>query len=97
MNKKRKQNEKEYKKWRELENMGRIYIKIVEARDGSKKSAHYEKTVDRNEKTIFFSQKIYDRLGNLLEIHEKFPIDRGHIILTVFLFLIFGLTSYYIF
>ncbi len=30
------------------------------------------------EVTIAFSQEIYDNSGVLIEIHEKFPIDKGH-------------------
>ncbi len=41
--KKRKQNEKEFQKWEELEDGGRLYIKVVEAGDGNGKKACYEK------------------------------------------------------
>ena len=34
--------------------------------------------VDENEKTLEFSQEIYDSAGKLVEIHEKFPVDKGH-------------------
>jgi hypothetical protein len=36
------------------------------------------KVVDANENTIRFVQEIRDEMGDLIEIHEKFPIDRGH-------------------
>jgi len=25
-----------------------------------------------------FYQEIYDERGNLVEVHEKYPVDRGH-------------------
>ncbi len=76
--KKQKDNEKEYPNMNELGNGGRIYWKEIEAGDNSGKKARYEKTVDKDEQTISFVQKIFDKHGNLLEIHEKFPIDKGH-------------------
>lgn len=36
------------------------------------------KEVDEREETIRFYQEIYDDKGALLEIHEKFPVDKGH-------------------
>lgn len=30
------------------------------------------------EETIKFYQEVYDDKGNLIEIHEKFPVDKGH-------------------
>jgi hypothetical protein len=34
--------------------------------------------VDREEKTICFWQEIFDEAGRLVEIHHKYPVDRGH-------------------
>ena len=34
--------------------------------------------MDKNEETVKFYQEIYDPEGNLIEIHEKFPVDLGH-------------------
>ena len=96
MNKRRK-NEKEYSTWTELENGGRIYVKKVNAGDKSGNFAQYEKKVDQNEKTITFVQKIIDKSGNVLEIHEKFPIDKGHIVLSFLLLLLLGITTYSLF
>ena len=64
-----------------------MYKKKVLAGDDSGKIAFYEKVVDINEKTISFVQKIYDKNENLIEIHEKFPFDKGYIVLII-LFLI---------
>jgi len=36
------------------------------------------KLVDSEERTIRFWQEIFDESGNLVEIHEKYPVDRGH-------------------
>jgi hypothetical protein len=30
------------------------------------------------EETTKFYQEIFDKKGSLIEIHEKFPVDRGH-------------------
>lgn len=38
----------------------------------------YVKEVDDDEKTTTFYQEIYDDAGNLVEIHEKYPVDSGH-------------------
>jgi hypothetical protein len=40
--------------------------------------AHYVKEVDASETTLRFWQEIYDHRGQLAEIHEKFPVDKGH-------------------
>ena len=40
--------------------------------------ARYLKEVDSNEGTIRFWQEIYDGTGKLIEIHEKYPVDKGH-------------------
>ena len=53
-----------------------MYWFVVKGKTGW--SAKYLKTVDRDERTVSFWQEIYDESGNLVEIHEKFPIDKGH-------------------
>lgn len=40
--------------------------------------ARYVKEVDLEEKTIRFYQEIYDDKDRLVEIHEKYPEDKGH-------------------
>jgi hypothetical protein len=40
--------------------------------------ARYLKEVDAQETTLLFWQEIYDDQGKLVEIHEKYPVDRGH-------------------
>jgi hypothetical protein len=36
------------------------------------------KEVDPSEATLRFWQEIYDDKGRLAEIHEKYPLDKGH-------------------
>ena len=36
------------------------------------------KEVDADEVTVRFYQEIYDANGKLVEIHHKYPLDRGH-------------------
>ena len=40
--------------------------------------ARYFKEVDATETTLHFWQEIHDDTGKLVEIHEKFPVDKGH-------------------
>ena len=40
--------------------------------------ARYLKEVDAQETTLRFWQEIYDHQEKLVEIHEKYPVDRGH-------------------
>ena len=40
--------------------------------------ARYVKEVDKNEETLRFYQEIFNDKGALVEVHEKFPFDRGH-------------------
>jgi hypothetical protein len=40
--------------------------------------AGYMKEVDRDENTVRFYQEIYNDKNELVEIHEKFPFDKGH-------------------
>lgn len=74
---KRRQNEKEFKNWTKTSSGGRQYWFIVTGRNGG--SARYVKDVDRDETTIAFRQEVFDIHGTMLEIHEKFPIDKGHV------------------
>jgi hypothetical protein len=73
---KRTQNEKKFGRWDELSGGGRRYQLDVPGRLGW--LARYFKTVDAEENTEQFWQEIYDDAGRLVEIHEKFPVDKGH-------------------
>ena len=42
-------------------------------------TARYVKEVDGEEQTTRFYQEIYDDSQRLVEVHEKYPIDKGHV------------------
>jgi len=73
---KRTQNEKKFGQWDELPGGGRLYPLEVRGRHGW--LALYKKEVDAGEATIRFWQEIFDDRGRLVEIHEKYPLDKGH-------------------
>src|SRR3989304_5432006 len=73
---KRRINERKFGKWEELPGGGRRYSYKIEGRHGW--TAHYVKEVNLMEKTLRFYQEIYDNNGKLIEIHEKYPEDKGH-------------------
>lgn len=77
INRKRNENERKFPFWEETSYGGRIYWLDVPGKYGWK--ARYLKEVDRHEKTIKYWQEIFDNNGVLAEIHEKYPIDKGHI------------------
>jgi hypothetical protein len=72
----REQNERKFKRWEELANGGRRYIREFVGRAGGR--ARYVKEVDAGEQTVRFAQEIYDQDGRLITVHEKFPVDLGH-------------------
>jgi hypothetical protein len=72
----RTQNEKKFGTWEELPNGGRRYWLDIAGRLGWR--ARYVKQVDAQEDTVRFWQEIYDGQGKLVEIHEKYPVDKGH-------------------
>ncbi|MBI4686968.1 MAG: hypothetical protein HY756_04195 [Nitrospirae bacterium] len=72
---KRRLNEKKFPNKEKLPD-GRKYWLEVKGRHGWK--ARYIKEVNDNEETVKFYQEIYDETGNLVEVHEKFPLDKGH-------------------
>nr|BAL59265.1 hypothetical conserved protein [Candidatus Acetothermum autotrophicum] len=73
---KRRRNERVFGNWEELPNGGRRYWYEIQGRLGWK--ARYVKEVDAEETTTRFWQEIYNERGELVEIHEKYPIDTGH-------------------
>ena len=73
---KRQLNEKKFPNWENLPDGGRRYWLEVKGKHGWK--ARYIKETDVFEETARFYQEIYDGEGNLIEIHEKFPLDKGH-------------------
>jgi hypothetical protein len=72
----RAQNEKKFRQWEDLPGGGRIYRLDVPGRFGWQ--ARYLKEVDASENTVRFWQEIYDDTHALVEVHEKFPVDKGH-------------------
>ena len=72
----RAQNEKKFGEWKELLGGGRRYRLAVRGRQGWR--AVYLKEADANETTTRFWQEIYDKADRLVEVHEKFPVDKGH-------------------
>ena len=73
---KRRINERKFGCWEDLPYGGRRYF--YEARGRMGWTARYLKEVDAFEQTVRFWQEIYDESGQLVEVHEKYPIDRGH-------------------
>jgi hypothetical protein len=72
----REQNERKFSNWQDLPNGGRRYWFDVLSR--SKWKARYVKEVDAHEVTLRFYQEIYDEMGDLVEVHQKHPVDLGH-------------------
>jgi hypothetical protein len=72
----REQNERKFGQWTTLPSGGRHYWRDIPGRSGWR--ARYCKEVDASADTQRFWQELYDETGNLVEIHEKFPVDRGH-------------------
>jgi hypothetical protein len=72
----RARHEKKFDQWDELPSGGRRYWRDVSGRLGW--LARYVKEVDADEKTVRFCQEIYDDEGRLVEIHERYPVDKGH-------------------
>lgn len=72
----RPRNERRFGHWEELAGGGRCYCFEVAGRQGWK--ARYLKEVDADENTVRFWQEIYDNQGRLVEVHEKYPVDKGH-------------------
>ena len=70
------QNEKKFGNWTDLPDGGRRYWLDIVGRSGWR--ARYVKDVDATEKTLRFLQEIYDDQRKLVEIHEKYPVDKGH-------------------
>ena len=73
---KRTINERKFGKWEELTGGGRRYYYEIDGRHGW--TARYVKEVNLIEETLRFYQEIYDNNGKLVEIHEKYPDDKGH-------------------
>lgn len=73
---KRNENEKKFSNWEDFSDQTRKYWFEIPGHAGWK--ARYVKIVDKAEVTLYFAQEIYNENGVLVEIHEKYPIDKGH-------------------
>lgn len=73
---KRRKNERAFPNWEELPDGGRRYWH--ERPGGEFGKCRYVKIVDANENTVSFVQEIYDDDSTLIEIHQKYPVDTGH-------------------
>ena len=69
-------NERKFGRRDELPGGGRRYRLDVTGRQGW--SARYLKEADARETTLRFWQEIYDDQRQLIETHEKYPVDKGH-------------------
>jgi hypothetical protein len=72
----RRENEKKFGSWKDLPTGGRRYFLDVPGLHGW--MARYVKELDSEEQTVRFLQEIYDDNRRFVEIHEKYPIDKGH-------------------
>jgi hypothetical protein len=72
----RAQNERKFGHWDDMPNGARRYWLDVAGRSGWR--ARYLKEVDAAENTVRFWQEIYEDQAQLVEIHEKYPVDLGH-------------------
>ena len=72
----RQQNERKFADWDDLPHGERRYWLDVASRSGWK--VRYVKEVDANEVTVRFYQEIYNEIGELVEVHHKYPVDLGH-------------------
>lgn len=70
-------NRRKFPNIEHLPDGGRRYWFDVRGRNGW--MARYVKEVDAKEVTTRFYQEIYDGDRRLVEVHEKYPIDKGHI------------------
>lgn len=72
----REQNEKRFGQWELLPDGGRRYW--ADRKGAVSGFQRMIKWVDTNETTIRLVQEIYNAEGNLIERHQKFPVDTGH-------------------
>lgn len=72
----RPQNERKFEQWEDLPCGERRYWIDVSSRSGWK--VRYVKEVDANEVTLRFYQEVYNEIGEMIEVHHKYPVDLGH-------------------
>jgi hypothetical protein len=75
----RKQNEGDFGQWEDLPDGGRRYWRQRKGLiSGFQRMI---KVVDADENTIQVVQEVYNETGDLIEQHQKYPVDTGHQIL----------------
>ena len=72
----RQQNERKFEHWEDLPGGERRYWLDIASRSGWK--VRYVKEVDANEVTLRFYQEVYNEIGEMIEVHHKYPVDLGH-------------------
>jgi hypothetical protein len=72
----REENEKTFTNWVDNSDGTRTYWYNVKGKHGW--YARYVKIVNTSETTLNYRQEIYDYTGKLIEIHDKYPVDKGH-------------------
>jgi hypothetical protein len=73
---KRRHNERDYHGWTDLPDGGRRYWK--DRRGVQSGFQRMVKVVDANEITLLVVQEVYNDDNELIETHQKFPIDSEH-------------------
>lgn len=72
----RQQNERKFPNWEDLPDGGRRYWQDTPGRVmGFQRMV---KVVDRDEKTMFIIQEMYNDNRELIARHQKYPVDTGH-------------------
>jgi hypothetical protein len=69
-------NERKFKQWKLSDSGGRLYYRRIQGQGNW--YALYFKEVDEEERTLRFWQEIFNEADQLVEIHEKYPVDKGH-------------------
>ena len=77
----RQQNERRFRQWEDLPGGGRRYYRTVQGKISG--YARYVKFVDANEVTVQIIQEIYDDENRLIGVHQKYPEDTGHQVMSL--------------
>lgn len=72
----RKQNEREFRNWEDLPGGGRRYWRDRKGR--VRGFQRMIKIVDADEQTLRVVQEVYNEHDELVEQHQKYPEDTGH-------------------
>ncbi|BCA53719.1 hypothetical protein W02_08590 [Nitrospira sp. KM1] len=72
----REQNERKFECWEDLPDGQRRYWLDVSSRFGWK--VRYVKEVNAKEVTVRFYQEVYNEIGQLVEVHHKYPVGLRH-------------------